>query len=108
MGRLNPFVARHREHTTGPRAVAPAATLSEFYGDQVPATALLLEDYLHMGRIPIRDPEGIGDEVVTVELQQAAQSFGGDLTETRSYLHRMHAAGVLTIDQHGTVEFARP
>jgi hypothetical protein len=43
---------------------------------------------------------------MVVDLQQAAHALGADLTDTRRHLHRLHAAGRLTIDEHGTVDIA--
>lgn len=103
MGPLNPFVAQHQQRSPAGRGGRHPGTLSEFYGDSVPATAYLLDDYLRAGRIPLRDPD-CADRVVTVDLQQAAAAFGGQLADTRCHLHRMHAAGLLTIDQFGTVD----
>lgn len=76
-------------------------SLHEFYGKAAPQTAHLLESYLRSGHIPVRDPDGA---VVTVDLGQAAAEFGGDLRETRCYLHRLHATGLLKIDDRGVVE----
>jgi len=75
--------------------------LAEFYGEAIPATAWLLEHSVTAGRISLRTPEG---EVRTVNLRQAAAAFGGDLGESRCYLHHLHAAGLLTVEQDGTVE----
>lgn len=106
MGLLKPFVAQHRQRTTTHRALRPLMAVSEFYGDPVPATAWLIERYVHTGRIPVRDPDD-ADRVVSINLHQAAETFGGDPAETRRYLHRKHAAGQLTIDPHGTVDVAQ-
>jgi hypothetical protein len=78
--------------------------LSDFYGEPVPRTARLLESYLRSGRLPLRDPD---DGLVTVDLAQAAAEFGGDLDASRSHLHRLHAAGLLRIDEDGVVELSR-
>ena len=43
-----------------------------------------------------------------VDLRQAARALGADLTDTRRHLHRLHAAGRLTIDEDGTVAITRP
>ena len=89
----------------GRRAPHPADTLEDFYGAAVPATARLLETYVRDGAIPLR---GGGDtqRAMVVDLQQAARALGADLTDTRRHLHRLHAAGRLTIDEHGTVDIA--
>jgi hypothetical protein len=83
----------------------PAGRLEDFYGAAVPATAWLLETYVRDGAIPLR---GCGDTqgAMVVDLQQAARALGADLTDTRRHLHRLHAAGRLTIDEHGTVDIS--
>jgi hypothetical protein len=89
------------------RAARSAGTLEDFYGAAVPATAWLLETYVCDGTIPLR---GCGDaqHATVVDLQQAARALGADLTDTRRHLHRLHAAGRLTIDEYGTVDITRP
>lgn len=89
------------------RAARPACMLEDFYGASVPATAWLLETYVRDGAIPLR---GCGDtqHAMVVDLQQAARALGVDLTNTRRYLHRLHAAGRLTIDEYGTVDITTP
>lgn len=91
----SPDVARrtHRTH----------AVLSEIYGGPVPTTARVLERHLRRGRIPLRDPEH-PDNVVTVNLPLAADSCGCDLEAVHRYLHDLHAAGRLAVDEHGIVE----
>jgi hypothetical protein len=88
-------------------ASCPAGTLEDFYGAAVPATAWLLETYVCDGTIPLR---GCGDPqaAMLVDLQQAARALGADLTDTRRHLHRLHAAGRLTIDEDGTVAITAP
>ena len=76
--------------------------MSEFYGEPVPHTAQLLESYLRAGRVPVRDPDG--GPAVTVDLRRLALELGGDLADSRCYLHRLHAAGLLRIDDQGVVE----
>jgi hypothetical protein len=89
------------------RAAGPADTLEDVYGATVPATAWLLDAYVRDGTIPLR---GCGDArgATVVDLQQAARALGADLTDTRRHLHRLHAAGRLTIDEHGTVAITNP
>jgi hypothetical protein len=89
------------------RAAGPAGTLEDVYGATVPATAWLLEAYVRDGTIPLR---GFGDAqgATVVDLQQAARALGADLTDTRRHLHRLHAAGRLTIDEDGTVAITMP
>lgn len=58
---------------------------------------------MRAGRIPLRDADGA---VVPVDLRQAALEFGGDLADSGPYLHRMHAAGLLKVDEHGVVELS--
>jgi hypothetical protein len=67
----------------------------------------LLETYVCDGTIPLR---GCGDaqHATVVDLQQAARALGADLTDTRCHLHRLHAAGRLTIDAYGTVDITTP
>src|ERR671924_64099 len=79
-------------------ASRPAGALEDVYGATVPATAWLLEAYIRDGTIPLR---GCGDAqgATVVDLQQAARALGADLTDTRHHLHRLHAAGRLTIDE---------
>ena len=81
-----------------------AVVLAQIYGEPVPATALVLDDYLRIGCIPLRDPDDAAGRVVTVNLRQAATVFGGDLAETDGYLHRLHASGQLLLDQDGAVD----
>lgn len=99
MGRL----VHHQERA----AAQSAAALSEYYGDPVPASAVLLEHYLRAGHIPLCDPDGTGD-AASVDLGLAAGVLGGDLAETSRHLHQLHAAGQLTVDQHGNVELIAP
>jgi hypothetical protein len=89
------------------RAAPPTGTLEDFYGTAVPATAWLLETYVCDGAIPLR---GCGDTpcLMVVDLQQAARALGVDPTDTRRHLHRLHAAGRLTIDEDGTVDITAP
>lgn len=89
-------------------AAQSSDALAEFYGDPVPASAVLLENYVRAGHIPLRDPDGNTDEAVTIDLWQTASALGGDLTDSRRHLHRLHATGQLTIDQHGTVHLTEP
>ena len=84
-------------------AAGRAAVLAQIYGEPIPATALVLEDYLRTGCIPLRDPDDAAGRVVSVNLRQAAHAFGGDLAETHGYLHRLHASGQLLLDQDGAV-----
>jgi hypothetical protein len=88
-------------------AARPAGTLEDFYGAVVPATAWLLETYVCDGAIPLR---GCWDtpRAMVVDLQQAARALGADPTDTRRHLHRLHAAGRLTIDENGTVDITTP
>jgi hypothetical protein len=89
------------------RDARPTGTLEGFYGAAVPATAWLLESYVCDGAIPLR---GSGDtqHAMVVDLQQAARALGADLTDTRRHLHRLHAAGRLTIDEYGIVDITAP
>jgi hypothetical protein len=89
------------------RDARPGGTLEDIYGAAVPATAWLLEAYVRDGTIPLR---GCGDTQrdMVVDLQQAARALGADLTDTRRHLHRLHAAGRLTIDECGTVDITTP
>ena len=89
------------------RAAGPSSMLEDVYGATVPATAWLLEAYVRDGTIPLR---GCGDAqgATVVDLRQAARALGADLTDTRRHLHRLHAAGRLTIDEDGTVAITRP
>jgi hypothetical protein len=81
--------------------------LEEFYGAAVPATAWLLETYVRDRAIPLR---ACGDtqHATVVDLQQVARALGADLTHIRRRLHRLHAAGWLTIDEDGTVDIITP
>jgi hypothetical protein len=45
---------------------------------------------------------------MVVDLQQAARALGADRTDTRRHLHRLHAAGRLTIDEDGIVDITAP
>jgi hypothetical protein len=89
------------------REARPTGTLEDFYGAAVPATAWLLETYICDGAIPL---QGCGDtqRAMVVDLQQAARALGTDPTDTRRHLHRLHAAGRLTVDQDGTVDITTP
>jgi hypothetical protein len=81
-----------------------AVVLAQIYGEQIPTTALVLDDYLRTGCIPLRDPDDAAGRIVTVNLRQAAAAFGGDPAETDGYLHRLHASGQLLLDQDGAVD----
>jgi hypothetical protein len=89
------------------RDACPAGLLEDFYGAAVPATAWLLETYVCDGAIPLRGGGGTQHAMV-VDLQQAARALGADLTDSRRHLHRLHAAGRLTIDEYGTVDITAP
>jgi hypothetical protein len=80
-----------------------AAVLAQIYGEPIPTTALVLDDYLRTGCIPLRDTDHAAGRIVSVNLQQAAAAFGGDPAETDGYLHRLHASGQLLLDQDGAV-----
>ncbi|HEX2298938.1 MAG TPA: hypothetical protein VHH34_10540 [Pseudonocardiaceae bacterium] len=89
------------------RDARPAGMLEDFYGAAVPATAWLLETYICDRTVPLR---GCGDaqHATVVDLQQAARALGADLTDIRRRLHRLHAAGWLTIDEDGVVDIITP
>jgi hypothetical protein len=94
--------------SAGPgRDARPTGTLEDFYGAAVPATAWLLETYVCDGAIPLR-ASGDTQRAMVVDLQQAARALGADLTDTRRHLHRLHAAGRLTIDEYGIVDITTP
>lgn len=92
MGRL---IVEHRQEGDIHQA------LVEFYGEVIPVTAWLLEQHLVACRIPLRMPDG---QVRVANLEQAAAEFGGDLTESRRYLHHLHAIGTLAVEADGTVD----
>lgn len=94
MGRIN---VEHRREGDIHRVLA------EFYGEAIPATALLLDDHVTARRIPLRMP---GGEVRIANLGEAAKEFGADLAECRRYLHHLHATGRLCIDPDGTVDLS--
>jgi hypothetical protein len=83
------------------------ALLTQIYGDPIPATALVLDDYLRTGQIPLRDPDN-PTRIVSVDLQQAALEFGGNLADTDRHLHQLHAVGQLRIEQDGTITLIGP